>query len=73
VISTVYMLRAYRRIFFGALPDSLRDQTDLGINTRWPIALLLAALLVVGFYPSALVNLIKPSIIAPPVTKVVQK
>ncbi len=43
------------------------------INTRWPIALLLAALLLVGFYPSALVNLIRLSIVAPPVTKVVQK
>jgi NADH-quinone oxidoreductase subunit M len=73
VISTVYMLRAYRRIFFGPLPEALREQTDVGINTRWPLVLLLAALLVVGFYPSALVNLIKPSIIAPPVTKVAQK
>jgi len=73
VISTVYMLRAYRKIFLGPLPDSLRDQTDASLATRWPLVLLLAAMLVVGFYPAALVNLIKPSVIAPPVTKVAQK
>src|SRR5262249_6214715 len=62
VISSVYMLRAYRRIFFGVLPDSLREQTDIGMATRWPLMLLLAAMMVVGFYPSAVVNLIKPTL-----------
>jgi NADH:ubiquinone oxidoreductase subunit 4 (subunit M) len=67
------MLRAYRNIFFGVLPDSLREQTDAGLATRWPIALLIAGLLVVGFHPSAMVNLIKPSIPAAPLSRVAQK
>jgi NADH-quinone oxidoreductase subunit M len=73
VISTVYMLRAYRRIFFGPLPDALRDQTDAGPGIRWPLALLLAGLLVVGFQPSLLVNLIRPSVLPAVAAKVAQK
>ena len=73
VISSVYMLRAYRNIFFGPLPEKFREQTDAGLATRWPLVLLLAALMVVGFYPASLVKLIKPSLGVPPVTKVAQK
>ena len=74
VISTVYMLRAYRNIFFGPLPERLRSQTDVGLATRWPLVVLLTVLLIVGFYPSMLINLIKPSLAMPaPVAKVAQK
>ena len=72
VISSVYMLRAYRHVFFGPLPDKFREQTDAGIGTRWPLVVLLGCLMIVGFYPSALVNLIKPSL-APAIARVAQK
>lgn len=61
VISAVYMLRAYRRVFLGPpgeLPTA--DPAALTLAQRLPLFLLLAALLVVGFYPSLLMNLAQP-------------
>jgi NADH-quinone oxidoreductase subunit M len=57
VISAVYGLRAAARVFFG--PPSERFQkvaaehppTDLGWGERLPALILLAALLILGFYP----------------------
>ncbi len=62
VISAVYMLRAYRRIFFGPLPDTLKSPPDLTAAQRWPFLVLIAGLLVVGFYPRLLVDVIKPGL-----------
>jgi NADH-quinone oxidoreductase subunit M len=59
VISAVYMLRGYRAVFHGEIQDrwtSLKDITTL----RWPLILLLAVLLLAGFFPQILVNLVKP-------------
>lgn len=71
VISAVYMLRAYRHIFFGPLPDALKSHADLAPAHRWPFALLAAGLLVVGFYPKILLDLIKPGV-QPVAAKVAQ-
>ncbi|MBS0660456.1 MAG: NADH-quinone oxidoreductase subunit M [Verrucomicrobia bacterium] len=72
VISAVYMLRAFRNIFFGPLRDAHRQQVDLAPAHRWPFALLAAGLLVVGFYPKALLELIKPGVQPVATTKVAQ-
>jgi NADH-quinone oxidoreductase subunit M len=59
VISAVYMLRGYRAVFQGEIPErwtGLKDITTL----RWPVILLLAVLLLAGFFPQVFVNLIKP-------------
>ena len=61
VISAVYMLRGYRAVFFGEIAErwaGLKDVTTL----RWPIILLLAVLLLAGFFPQIFLNLIKPVI-----------
>lgn len=71
VISAVYMLRAYRSIFFGPLPDALKQHGDLAPAHRWPFALLAAGLLIVGFYPKILLDLIKPGV-QPVAAKVAQ-
>ncbi len=60
VISAVYMLRAYRSVFLGAMPDRWAPLTDLAGRLRLPIGLLLAALLWIGFYPQAFVRLLSP-------------
>jgi NADH-quinone oxidoreductase subunit M len=60
VISTVYMLRAYRRIFMGPLAERWRDIVDLRRDLRVPIALLIAALLWFGFFPQSVVRLLTP-------------
>ena len=59
VISAVYMLRGYRAVFQGEIPErwaGLKDITAL----RWPLILLLAVLLLGGFFPRIFVNLVQP-------------
>jgi len=52
VISAVYMLRAYRRIFWGeARPEHKLNNIDIVGAARWAVVILLAVLLVVGVYP----------------------
>ena len=42
VISTVYMLRAYRKTFMGTLSDRWKEIVDLRFSLRLPIVVLLA-------------------------------
>jgi NADH-quinone oxidoreductase subunit M len=59
VISAVYMMRGYRAVFQGAVNErwaGLKDVTTL----RWPIILLLAVLLLAGFFPGLFIGLVKP-------------
>jgi NADH-quinone oxidoreductase subunit M len=60
VISAVYMLRAYRSIFMGELPERWSVLHDLRSSLRLPIALLVAALLWVGFFPQSFVRMLAP-------------
>lgn len=60
VISAVYMLRAYRRVFMGTMDDRWKEIVDLRRRLRWPVALLIAALLWFGFYPQSLVRILSP-------------
>lgn len=62
VISAVYLLRAYRAIFLGAPARDASAWIDTARPLRWPIVLLLAALLVVGFAPNALLAYVRPSV-----------
>jgi NADH-quinone oxidoreductase subunit M len=62
VISTVYMLRAYRAMFWGAMPERWNKLADFGPGLRIPVAILIAGLICVGFYPQMVVNLITPVI-----------
>ena len=61
VISAVYMLRAYRRAFMGAMPERWKDVTDLKHTLRVPVTLLVAALLYFGFFPQTLVRILSPA------------
>ena len=63
VISAVYMLRAYRKIFFGK-PASGLFMSDPGFSQRAPMFLLAAVLLVVGCQPALLLNVIQISLTA---------
>ncbi len=58
VISAVYMLRAYRRTFFGNSAKSELVITDIRSSFRVPIALLVAVSLLLGFFPQIAVNLL---------------
>ena len=64
VISTVYMLRAYRKTFMGTLGERLRDRKDLpDLRTalRVPVTLLVGALLYYGFFPQSFVRMVAPA------------
>ena len=61
VVSAVYMLRAYRRTFFGSSAESELVITDIGSGFRVPIALLVAVSLLLGFFPQIAVNRLMPT------------
>src|SRR5207245_11716434 len=64
VISTVYMLRAYRRTFMGALGERVRGRkelADLRPALRLPVTLLVGALLYYGFFPQSFVRMVAPA------------
>jgi NADH-quinone oxidoreductase subunit M len=61
VISTVYMLRAYRKTFMGALSERWNEIVDLRFSLRLPIAVLIGALLCYGFFPQSFVRIVAPS------------
>jgi NADH-quinone oxidoreductase subunit M len=62
VISAVYMLRAYRRAFMGAMPDRWRDLVDVRQSLRIPLVLLIGALIWFGFFPQTLVRVVSPAL-----------
>ena len=59
VISAVYMLRAYRKIFQGPAVRATETAADLTFADRIPVLLLAVALLAVGLYPNLLLSLLK--------------
>ena len=75
VMSAVYMLRAYRRVFLGetrrTTPGAMATETgtsqpklsDLLDGRRWAMALLIVGLVVVGFRPRTLLDTVKPAIV----------
>ncbi|MDQ3622717.1 MAG: NADH-quinone oxidoreductase subunit M [Verrucomicrobiota bacterium] len=62
VISAVYMLRAYRAIFWGEPRQETPALTDPVFTRRLPIALLIGALLIGGFLPRSFLAFIQPSV-----------
>ncbi len=62
VISAVYMLRGYRAMFMGEPNGRWTGVSDLNLATRLPVLLLLAGLVVAGFWPRLLLNFVTPSL-----------
>jgi NADH-quinone oxidoreductase subunit M len=56
VISAVYMLRAFRKIFQGPAVKSTTNVADLTWCDHIPAVLLILSLLAVGCYPNLLLN-----------------
>jgi NADH-quinone oxidoreductase subunit M len=62
VITAVYMLRMVQNVFFGALKPEWAEIHDAqNFSTRLPYALLVLVLVVFGFWPSLLLNVIQPT------------
>jgi len=60
VISTVYMLRAYRKTFMGTLNERWKEVVDLRPALRIPVALVVIGLLCYGFFPQSFVQTVTP-------------
>jgi NADH-quinone oxidoreductase subunit M len=60
VLSTVYMLRAYRKTFMGSIREQWQKLPDLSPTLRVPVTLLVAALLCLGFLPQFFVRNVAP-------------
>jgi NADH-quinone oxidoreductase subunit M len=60
VISAVYMLRAFRKIFHGPAKPITLTATDLSWAERAPALLLAIPLLCVGLYPNLLLKFLQP-------------
>ncbi len=58
VLSAVYMLRAFRNIFMGETTNRCSGVRDLSGNDRWSLYLLAAGLVLIGFMPNLLLDLI---------------
>jgi NADH-quinone oxidoreductase subunit M len=77
VISAIYGLRAAARVFFGPPSEALQrvmaehPPADLDWRERLPALILLAALVLFGFYPRALSEPVNQALTAPATVKVV--
>jgi NADH-quinone oxidoreductase subunit M len=61
VISTVYMLRAYRKTFMGTISEQWKQLVDLRAGLRVPVTLMVGALLCYGFFPQSFVRMVAPT------------
>ena len=60
IIGAVYMLRAVRAAMHGPSPEKWVNVADANLWRKLPYAILLASLLVFGFFPKLLTEKIKP-------------
>jgi NADH-quinone oxidoreductase subunit M len=60
IISAVYMLRAYRNIFFGERLNRWAGVKDVSLALGWPVLLLVATLVFFGFAPQTALQRIEP-------------
>jgi NADH-quinone oxidoreductase subunit M len=60
LIGAVYMLRMARTVLHGPMPEKWAGVSDANLWRKLPHAVLLASLLVFGFFPSLLTDKIKP-------------
>jgi len=65
VISAIYMLRGYRKVFMGPLSERWSRLPDLSGVSQLAIVLLIAVMLLLGFFPQILVNLATPALLIP--------
>jgi len=60
IIGAVYLLRAVRAVLHGPMSEKWANLSDANLWRKLPYALLIASLLVFGFFPRLLTDKIKP-------------
>ena len=61
VLAAIYLLWSYQRMAHGPVPEVHRQHPDLSLREHTLLAPVLAAILVLGVYPKALLDRIEPS------------
>jgi NADH-quinone oxidoreductase subunit M len=64
VLAALYVLITYQRLFTGPVRDELATTRDLSARETWVVAPLIALMVVFGFYPAPMVDLVRePSLV----------
>lgn len=65
VVTALYLLRAVQKVCYGPENPNLQHLKDAaGFSQKFPFILLLGALLIFGFWPQGLLNMIRPAVAA---------
>ncbi len=59
VLAAIYVLWTYQRVFTGPVRDDLGATRDLSLREKWVVGPLVAAMLVLGFYPAPALDLVR--------------
>ena len=65
VISAIFLLRSYRRIFMGPIGDKWKALPDIAALPRICIAGLIFLLVLTGFFPQIVLNYVTPALMWP--------
>jgi NADH-quinone oxidoreductase subunit M len=64
VLAALYMLILYQRTMTGPVSPSIEGSHDLSLREKWVIAPVLAIIVVLGFYPRPILDVITPAVSA---------
>lgn len=65
LVTALYLLRAVQKVCYGPENPTLQNFKDMsGFFQKFPLLLLLGALLIFGFWPQGLLNIIRPAVTA---------
>jgi NADH-quinone oxidoreductase subunit M len=62
ILAALYVLLMYQRMMTGPKPDSAAGTPDMSHREKWVVAPLIAAFLVLGFYPKPVLDVINPAV-----------
>jgi NADH-quinone oxidoreductase subunit M len=62
ILAALYVLLMYQRMMTGPKPESADGTHDMSHRERWVVAPLIAAFLVLGFYPKPVLDVINPAV-----------
>jgi NADH-quinone oxidoreductase subunit M len=62
ILAAVYILWMYQRTMNGPTAEAVAGMPDLSVRERWAIAPILAVIIVLGFYPQPVLNVINPAV-----------
>ena len=62
ILAALYVLLMYQRMMTGPKPESAVGTRDLNVREKWVVAPLIAAFIVLGFYPKPVLDVINPAV-----------